>query len=81
MNATMIFGVLAAAAFTLISSLSAVRAMTPEEAREEQAYAIGLQAYIYGYPMTVMYRLRHERVFDPANQERVPLNHFYHFRK
>ena len=33
-------------------------ALTPDEARAKQAYAIGVQAYIWGYPMVVMQKSR-----------------------
>ncbi len=32
--------------------------MTPDEARAKQAYAMGIQAYIWGYPMVVMQKSR-----------------------
>ena len=33
-------------------------ALTPEEAKAKQAYALGVQAYIWGYPMVIMQRSR-----------------------
>ena len=33
-------------------------AMTPDEARAKQAYALGISAYIWGYPMVVMQKSR-----------------------
>ena len=33
-------------------------AITPEEAKAKQAYALGVQAYIWGYPMVVMQKSR-----------------------
>jgi len=33
-------------------------ALTPDEVKAKQAYAIGVQAYIWGYPMVVMQRSR-----------------------
>jgi len=45
--------------FTLFApSTSAQDNLTPEEAKAKQAYAIGAQAYIWGYPMVVMQRSR-----------------------
>ena len=32
--------------------------MTPDDAKAEQAYALGIQAYIWGYPMVVMQKSR-----------------------
>ena len=32
--------------------------MTPEEAKAKQAYALGVQAYLWGYPMVVMQKSR-----------------------
>lgn len=55
--------------------------LSPEQAREEYAYTIGVQAYIYGYPLVEMYRVRYTRVFDPHQKQRVDLNQFLHFRQ
>ena len=33
-------------------------ALTPDEAVAKQAYALGVQAYIWGYPMVVMQKSR-----------------------
>lgn len=54
--------------------------ISAEQAREEYAYTLGVQAYIYGYPLVEMYRVRHKAVFDPANKNRTPLNQFRHMR-
>ena len=32
--------------------------LSPDEAKAKQAYALGVQAYIWGYPMVVMQRSR-----------------------
>ncbi len=32
--------------------------LSPDEAKAQQAYALGVQAYIWGYPMVVMQRSR-----------------------
>jgi hypothetical protein len=54
--------------------------LTPEQGREEYAYTIGVQAYIYGYPLVEMYRVRYARVFDPVNKNPAQLNQFFHLR-
>jgi hypothetical protein len=51
------------------------------DVREEHAYTLGVQAYVYGYPIVEMYRTRFQRVQDPKNPARVPLNHFSHARR
>ena len=47
---------------TLTSSMAfaqgAKSTMSPDEAKAKQAYALGVQAYIWGYPMVVMQRSR-----------------------
>ena len=50
---TTIAAALLAAAPQLASAqhAGAAAAMTPEQAREENAYAVGLQAYLWGYPL------------------------------
>jgi hypothetical protein len=60
---------------------SPMKSISPEKVREELAYTVGVQAYIYGYPLVEMYRVRHSRVFDPNNKDRVGLNQFLHARK
>src|SRR5206468_2573439 len=37
--------------------------LTAEQAREELAYTVGVQAYVYGYPLVELYRVRYARVF------------------
>jgi hypothetical protein len=54
------------------------RQLTAEQLHEEEAYSIGLQAYIYGYPIVEMYRTRYIRVWNPASKGRAPINHFRH---
>jgi hypothetical protein len=54
--------------------------LTAEQLREEEAYTIGLQAYIYGFPLVEMYRLRYDSAFNPASSSRVPINQFRHRR-
>lgn len=51
------------------------------EAREELAYSIGQQAYVYGFPIVEMSRVRYRRTADPANKDRRPLNTFSHRRR
>src|SRR5437588_34516 len=52
--------------------------LTPEQLREEEAYSLGLQAYIYGYPVVEMYRTRYLRVWNLASKGRAPINQFRH---
>jgi hypothetical protein len=54
----------------------AATALSPEQLREEEAYSIGLQAYIYGFPVVEMYRLRYLSAFSPTNPNRTPINQF-----
>jgi hypothetical protein len=54
---------------------------TPELAREELAYTVGVQAYIYGYPLVEMYRVRHFRIGNTTRQPRGHLNQFEHMRE
>ena len=48
---------LAVLVFGLTTTASAQKektSLTPDEAKSQQAYALGIQAYIWGYPMVVM---------------------------
>jgi hypothetical protein len=58
-----------------------VEKLTSEQALEEYAYTIGVQAYLYGYPSVELYRVRYNAVFNPANKNRTPLNRFRHRRE
>jgi hypothetical protein len=49
--------------------------------REEEAYRLGVEAYVYGFPAVEMYRLRYNFAFNPVNQNRTPLNRFRHRRE
>ena len=53
---------------------------SPEQLREELAYTLGVQAYIYGFPVVEMYKTRSLRVNDPK-QDEATLNQFIHFRR
>src|ERR1022692_2485315 len=58
--------------------------LTPDQAKEELAYTIGTQAYVYGYPWIYLPTLRWMWVTKPVNPERVPyvaINHFWHLRQ
>src|SRR5262245_4529013 len=49
--------------------------------REEYAYTLGVQAYLYGYPLVYNAQLRHKWVTDPKSELYAPFNHFSHHRK
>jgi hypothetical protein len=58
---TKLFGVVLAACVALAGTANAADqkdAITPDEATAKQAYSLGVQAYIWGYPMVVMQRSR-----------------------
>ena len=48
--------------------------------REEYAYSVGVQAYVYAMPILYLTRLRHKWATDASSFPYAPLNHFYHFR-
>jgi hypothetical protein len=54
----------------------AANPLSPEQLREEEAYSIGLQAYVYGFPVVEMYRLRYLSASSPTNPNRTPINQF-----
>ncbi len=51
------------------------------EARENEAFVIGVQAYIYGKPVVEMVKTRFAMALNPESPEYTPLNHFRHFRR
>jgi hypothetical protein len=47
----------------------------PTDALEQYAFSIGLQAYLYGYPLVITEISRREMLVDPA----IKINRFHHF--
>lgn len=58
---------------------------TPTDWREEYAYSLGVQAYIFGFPYVYLPFLRWDWVTQPKPQGSItpyaPLNHFFHVRQ
>jgi hypothetical protein len=48
---------------------------TFESPVEEYAFSVGLQAYLYGYPLVITEVMREEMLMNPADKE----NQFFHF--
>ena len=48
---------------------------------EQLAYTIGVQAYIFGYPMMDLYRTLYETSLDPKRDHDRTLNEFFFFRR
>lgn len=64
----------------LAASWGANRAAATEPAQDEElAYAIGVQAYIWSYPMMDLYRTLWETTLDPARGHDRSLNEFFRF--
>jgi hypothetical protein len=54
-------GIVLIAALAIVAAASAQNAKpapSPDEAKAKQAYALGVQAYVWGYPMVVMQKSR-----------------------
>jgi hypothetical protein len=51
-----------------------------EDWREQYAYSVGVQAYIYAFPLLYLTQLRHKWATDATSFPYTALNHFYHFR-
>ncbi|HLI07017.1 MAG TPA: DUF1254 domain-containing protein [Ktedonobacteraceae bacterium] len=59
------------------------RAEIPTDWREEYAYTLGLQAYIYGFPWAFLSQLRWQWATQPVDPGKTPyaaINHFWHAR-
>src|SRR5580698_2184226 len=70
-------------ALSLISVSSAnaqPAASTKFDWREQYAYSLGLQAYVYGFPLIYLSELRHKWATDASSHPYTAPNHFYHFR-
>jgi hypothetical protein len=52
-----------------------------DKVREDLAYSIGIQAYIYGYLVMDLYRTFYEGTLDPNRGHNVTLNQFNFSRK
>lgn len=46
---------------------------------EQYAYSVGLQAYVYAYPLLYLTQLRHRWVTDPTSQPHAPINELGRF--
>ena len=56
----------------------------PDQWRENYAYTLGVQAYLFGSPYVVLSQLRWAFVVKPPVNERspyAPINHFFHWRQ
>ena len=65
------------------SSPAAITTGTATDWREDYAYTLGIQAYIFSYPWNFMQHLRHTWVTEPTDPEHVPymaLNHIWNSR-
>jgi hypothetical protein len=61
--------------------VSAQQAAGGEDWREQYAYSVGVQAYVYEMPILYLTRLRHKWATDASSFPYAAMNHFYHFRK
>lgn len=52
----------------------------PADWREEYAYALGIQAYVYAYPLIYLNELKYDWVTNPDAKFYAALNHFHHKR-
>jgi hypothetical protein len=83
----------AASSFGVLSLIQATPAQTrtgaaqdaPDNWREEYAYTLGMQAYVFGFPYVYLPSLRWDWVTQPkppgSTRPYAPLNHFYNSRK
>lgn len=53
----------------------------PEDWRENYAYAVGLQAVIYGYPAVKSLNMRYSMVERPVGVTDTPINQWFHVRR
>ena len=77
-----VFTAIVVSILMFISSTSyATKQVTPAW-KEEYAYSLGIQAYIFGYPWVFLPQIKHQWVaVTPENPDitpNMPLNHFWH---
>lgn len=65
----------------MLAAVQAQAADNGDKAREDLAYSIGVQTYIYGYPVMDLYRTFYEGTLDPKRGHTVTLNQFNFSRK
>jgi hypothetical protein len=79
-----VFGIIALALTQVLCSsvpASSQSASVADDWREQYAYSVGVQAYIYAGPLLYLTKLRHKWATDATSFPYTPLNRFYHFRK
>jgi hypothetical protein len=59
----------------------AVEATASTDWRENYAYAVGLQAVIYGYPVVKALNMRYGMVEKPVGVINAPINQLFHIRR
>jgi len=78
-------GLAVACAVSLSASLAGPVSAQSSDWREEHAYTLGVQAYIYGFPWVFLPQLRWQWVTqapaDPLGGPYAPLNQFWHARR
>jgi hypothetical protein len=65
---------------TFGASVPAQDAPKGDDWREQYAYSVGVQAYVYAGPLLYLTRLRHKWTTDASSFPYAALNHLYHFR-
>jgi hypothetical protein len=82
MNKTSLETVAVAPTQALSSSVPALAEPAPDtdDWREQYAYSVGVQAYIYAGPLLYLTELRYKWTTDATSFPYAPLNRFYHFR-
>jgi len=79
--------ILIAAGISLLLSTQALRAEVETQEidwREEYAYTLGTQAYVFGYPWVYLAQIRYAWVTQPRNPDTTPyapLNFFWHIKE
>ncbi len=81
---TIVLAIAMACLLPAIGTRAQTAPLTAEQAREDIAYTLGKQAYVYGYPWVYLPTLRYIWVTKPINPVRAPyaaINHFWHLRQ
>lgn len=76
-----VLAAIAATQFSLGGLIASQQKKNDQIIREQQAYHVGVMAYLYGYPLVDMYKQMHNETYRVSEDQQsyAPVNRFYQF--